>query len=414
MTAGYLAGEVAGSDWETLVRQRILEPLGMTTTNFSVSESQRSHDFALPYVEKDNVVRCVDFRIIDLVGPAGSINANVEDMTKWLLLQLNKGRHGNRQIVSEPQLVEMHRGHMVMSAPFIPLPENDGANYGLGWFIETYNGDTVVHHGGAIDGFLGQVAFLPRHNAGVVVQTNLGGSLAPFIIAYNALDRLRGREPSHLEPTVKKLHDEAVAALVKGKERSDAEKVEAACPSHELNAYVGNFDHPGYGRVTIDKNADGLTFGYNGELFPLVHYHYDVFHYEMRVVEVRIPVSFGTSIRGDVDRLWVALEPTMPAGEYSRAADDAQVSPDFLRQFVGEYEVLGRTALVSLEHEDTLLLTLPGQPRHELERYKENQFKIKGLDGYLVEFKTDAKGTVTQAIFVQPTGAFEAIKKAEQ
>ena len=128
-------------------------------------------------------------------------------------------------------------------------------------------------------GSWGRSPFYPKHNAGVVVQTNLGGSLVPFIIAYNALDRLRGREPSELEPTVKKVHDEALAALAKGKERSDTEQVEGAGPSHDLDAYVGNFDHPGYGRVTIGRNEDGLTFGYNGEIFPLVHYHYDVFHY---------------------------------------------------------------------------------------------------------------------------------------
>ena len=129
------------------------------------------------------------------------------------------------------------------------------------------------------------------------------------------------------------------------------------------------------------------------------------------MVEVRIPVSFGTSIRGDIDRLWVALEPTMPAGEYSRACRRHGGEPDFLKRFVGEYEVLGRMALVSLEHEETLILTLPAQPRHELERFRENQFKIRGLDGYLVEFKTVADGTVTQATFVQPTGVFEAVKK---
>jgi CubicO group peptidase (beta-lactamase class C family) len=191
LTAGYLAGEIAGNDWETLVRERIFEPLGMNSANFSVTESQETDDFALPYVEKDGGVRQVDFRNIDLVGPAGSINANVEDMTKWLLLHPNRGKHGDRQIVSDPQMAEMHRAHMAMSAPFIPLDENDGASYGLGWFIETYNGDRLDHHGGAIDGFLGQVAFIPKHNFGVVVQTNLRGSLVPFIIAYNALDRLR-------------------------------------------------------------------------------------------------------------------------------------------------------------------------------------------------------------------------------
>jgi hypothetical protein len=215
-----------------------------------------------------------------------------------------------------------------------------------------------------------------------------------------------------LEPMVRTVHDEALAALTKGKERRAAEKVEGAGPSHDLGAYAGNFDHPGYGRITIGRNEDGLTFGYNGEVFSLAHYHYDIFEYEMTVVEVRIPVSFGTGIRGDIDRLWVGLEPRMPAGEYTRAADNTKVGPKFFKRFVGEYEVLGRLAVVSLEHDDTLILTLPGQPRHELDPYQRNQFKIKGLDGYLVEFKTETDGNVTHAIFVQPVGVFEATKKS--
>src|SRR5579885_1593422 len=35
MTAGYLAGEVAGQSWEDLVQKRLFDPLGMTSSNFS-------------------------------------------------------------------------------------------------------------------------------------------------------------------------------------------------------------------------------------------------------------------------------------------------------------------------------------------------------------------------------------------
>ncbi len=411
LTAGYLAGELAGSDWETAVRERIFGPLGMTNSNFSVSTSQLSDDFALPYVEKDDEVREMPFRNIDLVGPAGSINSNVEDMTKWLMLQLNKGKWGDKQLVSEAQIAEMHKGHMQMPATYYPLEENSHPAYGLAWFIENYNGDTMVHHGGAIDGFLGLVAFLPKHNLGVVVQTNLSGNPVPFIVTYNVLDRLRGRKPSDTDATIRKVYDEAKAAMKKGKEKSQESRVEGAKPSHALEDYVGQYENPGYGIVTIGRNDDGLTYTYHDETFPLQHYHYDIFEWEMRSFEVRFPVSFGTGLKGDVDRLSLALEPTMAPSEFTRVADQSMRERSFLERFVGEYEIMGRPLTVSLEGEHSLIVNVPGQPAHELNPFRGTEFKIKGLSGYFLEFKEDASGNVTGVMFTQPGGSFEATKR---
>jgi CubicO group peptidase (beta-lactamase class C family) len=52
MTAGYLAGQVAGQSWEDLVQKRFFDPLDMTSSNFSVIISQQTPDFALPYREE--------------------------------------------------------------------------------------------------------------------------------------------------------------------------------------------------------------------------------------------------------------------------------------------------------------------------------------------------------------------------
>ncbi|MFQ6032023.1 MAG: serine hydrolase domain-containing protein, partial [Candidatus Zixiibacteriota bacterium] len=73
MTAGYMVGKIAGKTWEEFVRERILEPLGMEESNFSVEDSKKAPDFALPYF-KDKQERVIEipFRNIDNVGPAGS------------------------------------------------------------------------------------------------------------------------------------------------------------------------------------------------------------------------------------------------------------------------------------------------------------------------------------------------------
>src|ERR1035437_1552134 len=63
MTAGYLGGVLNGTDWETAVRQRVLTPLGMTNTNFSVLDSQKSYDFAQPYRKAKEEVKLIPFYV---------------------------------------------------------------------------------------------------------------------------------------------------------------------------------------------------------------------------------------------------------------------------------------------------------------------------------------------------------------
>jgi CubicO group peptidase (beta-lactamase class C family) len=113
MTAGYLVGQVAGATWEEFVRGRILTPLGMQSTNFSVTDSQKSADFASPYQNTKDVVKEIPFHNIDQIAPAGSINSNVEDMAQYLLFHLSKGKHGDARLLSENNASQMQTPQMV-------------------------------------------------------------------------------------------------------------------------------------------------------------------------------------------------------------------------------------------------------------------------------------------------------------
>src|ERR1700687_1609891 len=81
MTAGYLGGMLNGTDWEMAVQQRVLLPLGMTNTKFSVLDSQKNTDFAQPYRKTKEEVKLIPFYVQGAVGPAGEINTTAEDIT---------------------------------------------------------------------------------------------------------------------------------------------------------------------------------------------------------------------------------------------------------------------------------------------------------------------------------------------
>ena len=101
MTAGYLIGKVSGESWEDFVRQRIFKPLQMNSSNSSVVDSQKSPDFAHPYRkdEHSGAVSEIPFHVMSAIGPAGSINSNVDDMARYAIFQLGKGKIGDRQLV---------------------------------------------------------------------------------------------------------------------------------------------------------------------------------------------------------------------------------------------------------------------------------------------------------------------------
>lgn len=194
MAAGHIAGRVAGESWEALIRERILEPLGMRRTNLSVTTLQRDDDFAYPYEARGDEVVRVPFRSLDAIGPAGSINSSVEEMLRYLRFRLALGEWQGSRLLSATSALEMETPHTAI--PQIPgYPEVGYASYGLGVMLTTYRGHRMVTHNGGIDGFASTMAWLPDDSIAVVVLTNLTGNPLPAIVGNRLLDRLLGLPP---------------------------------------------------------------------------------------------------------------------------------------------------------------------------------------------------------------------------
>ena len=163
--AGYCIELITGKTWEEFVREKIFHSLEMTGSFFSFEESIKYSDFALPYASREGEIKMLGFRDLSNIGPAGSIQSTITDMTKWILFNLQKGKWGERQILSEASIHLIHSPQMVIPAP-IQDDELLHSCYGMGWAINPYRGHLMIHHGGGIDGFSSYVCFLPRDNIG--------------------------------------------------------------------------------------------------------------------------------------------------------------------------------------------------------------------------------------------------------
>ncbi len=410
MTAGYLVEQVSGMTWEKFIESQIFYPLGMTDSNFSVEDSKQAPDHALPYELKDKEVTAVPFRNIDTIGPAGSINSHVTDMANWVLLNLSKGKFGEQAIVSEASLRETHSPQMI-SGRSLRYDETFYSLYGMGWGMTSYRGHVLLSHGGGIDGFSALVSLMPRDGMGLVVLTNLGGNPAPQAVMYQVYDRLLELEPVDWNGRFLKQREEGEKEAAQAEEKEDVDRVSGTSPSLALEAYAGDYTHPGYGVLKVAHEGDSLAATFNAIVHQLEHYHYDVFKMENELLGQTFKVAFALDLKGNAESISVPIEPAVEPIVFKRMPEEKMRERAFLEQFTGEYQMEQVTFTFHLKKGDTLFVQVPGQPEYELVPYKGTQFTLKGLAGVSIEFIRDEAGEVTEAKITQPEGVFTAKKK---
>jgi CubicO group peptidase (beta-lactamase class C family) len=333
MTMGYLEGQVANSSWEDLVRTRIFQPLDMPKSNFSVDDSQKSSDFAEPYSRKKDVVSRVPFKNISAIGPAGSINSSINEMSHYVILHLGDGTYSGKRIVSQNNLKLVHTGQTAMTSlpEFFTQSGLGPMTYAMGWVDTTFRGHHMVWHNGGIDGFHSLLTMLPEDNIGVVILSNLAENTALEAVAYSAFDRLLGIS---LDPWL----DRYQAMREKAKKAADdsaKNKVSAAKSgtqvSHPLADFAGEYVNSGYGTVKIVQSGDTLTISLN-EMgpYPFARLHYDIFEIPEKSDSIAAGTKgqFSMNWNGEIDRLAMALEPTLEDVIFTRAPE--KISKDAL------------------------------------------------------------------------------------
>ncbi|HXF43806.1 MAG TPA: serine hydrolase, partial [Pyrinomonadaceae bacterium] len=310
LAAGQIIPSVTKTSWDDFVKERIFTPLNMNSTSTSIKSLANSPNVASPHSKFDDKVVAIPWRAIDNIGPAGSINSNVVDMAQWLRLNLASGKFNGKQLISNANIKEMQTPQMVIrpeGAMAILYPQAHFLNYGLGWFLSDYSGRKLVEHGGSIDGMRSLVAMLPEENLGVVILTNLSGSVVSMPIAYRIFDAYLKLPPrdwsSEMLKSVKAQQQQAQAAL---KKIEDA-RVKDTKPSLALEKYAGTYADEMYGTATV-KTENGKLVLMRGSNFvgDLEHWNYDVFRVTWRDRQLgKGFVSFRLNRQGVVDILTI-------------------------------------------------------------------------------------------------------------
>ncbi|MFN2399372.1 MAG: serine hydrolase [Gemmatimonadaceae bacterium] len=424
LAAGQVVAQVSGKSWDDFVRERIFTPLGMTSSNTSVTALTGMTDVASPQNKIDDTLRVVSYRNIDNIGPAGSINSNVIDMAKWIRFQLDSGKVAGKTVLSTSSFLETHAPHTIIrnEGPSRAVnPFTHFQTYGLGWFLEDYRGREVVHHGGNIDGMSALVGMLPEEDVGVVILSNAGGSPLPGVIMRKVFDMHLKAPPRDWSAEVMKIVKPLQAQAKATEKKQEDSRVKGTKPSLALDKYAGTYLDSLYGEMKLKLEKGNLVMS-SGPAFTadLEHWHYDTFRAKWRDRSLgKTMVTFSLNAGGNV----VGFRPEGGPGavaeetpDYKRIAEPAdtskvaQLAEADLKKFVGDWESKAPPITVSVELiAGTLKLTVPGQPLYTLEPVTPTRFRLTGPPGlppgFFVQFDSAATMTLEQPA-PQPTMKF--------
>ena len=181
LTAGEIIPKVTGKSWGDFVTENIFKPLGMNNSLAMSKDIKTAANKALAHTVVMGELKIIPYGNIDNLAPAGSISSSVNDMSKWVMMQLNNGKLDARpddpfgrgkQIIPESAIRQTRTPHSILGNGGHMFNKAHFALYGLGWFLEEYAGRKVVAHTGGVNGFVTSVCLVPEEKLGIIVLTN--------------------------------------------------------------------------------------------------------------------------------------------------------------------------------------------------------------------------------------------------
>jgi CubicO group peptidase (beta-lactamase class C family) len=413
--AGYIIELKSGKTWEDFVRERILQPLEMTSTGYSIAAMTNAPDFGVPFTEKRDsreIYRIPYYEDIAGVGPCGALISSVEEMSHWLKALMNEGKYNGKQVLPPAVLA-------ATLAPAIALPNSEGetrgfwemlnAAYGMGRYTASYRGHLMTMHGGDLPGFHSQVSFLPQDQIGVIVLV-IGDHCASLrnTVGFNIYERLLGLSLTPWSERRFEIYHKSKEADTQARAKAGSQQVSGTKPSHPLQGYVGEYENPAYGILKIALKAGNLQFDFHKTRLPLAHFHYDRFDTPDDELNGKWSVNFSINPQGDVDKATMSLDEA--EATFVRKPDTLE--PKILASLAGAYTTAtGSKFHVVFKEDGNLYMVSPGQPEQKFLPYRGLKFHVREFSDVTFEFLME-NGGASGLKEVSPSG--EYINKREE
>jgi CubicO group peptidase (beta-lactamase class C family) len=203
---GAMVAEVSGMSYAAYMRQHVFTPLRMKDS-FASQAPARADGLAQGHRWLFGLLRPNDYYNPSGV-PSGYLASSAEDMSHFLIAELNGGRYAGTRVLSAAGIATTQRP---------AVPTGGDFSYAMGWQVGSLGGVPAVYHPGAVYNFETLAFIEPSTDRGAVVLINAQGLLAinAFTSIQNGVARmLAGQEPEPSSPTVPQLYLIADTVLV--------------------------------------------------------------------------------------------------------------------------------------------------------------------------------------------------------
>jgi len=264
IVAGEVVKRVSGQSWEEFAESRIMKPLGMNESAASFRRIKDLTNIIDAHVMVDGRLKVVPKQEAKRHNSVGGIYSNVSDMSKWVILQLNSGRHGSsagEKIFSVEAHREMWTPQTVKTVSTSGSYRSNFAFYGLGWNLTDVNGYLQVYHTGSHAGIETRVTMLPELSLGIIVFTNQQVPEAHEAITNSIIDGYLGiRGNDH----IMKLREKVGRAQAMARKITDEiwatveEKRKESSPGPGTGSFAGTYSDAWFGDIIISAEDGRL------------------------------------------------------------------------------------------------------------------------------------------------------------
>lgn len=256
--AGFLGGHVVypelelGAGYDKAMQALVFDPLVMTATTHDFAKAQKGNVATAHAPDIDGKPALAEARInlsIVPVRPAGGAWSSVNDVMKYVIMELGEGKLPDGQSYISKDALFARRAPQVVVGTDI--------TYGMGLGVNTQYGTPVVHHGGAMTGFHSDMMWLPEHGVGAVILTNGDpGWLVRSVFRRKLLEVLfdgNAEADGQIAATAKSFFDEMAA---------ERKLLTVPADASEAGKLAARYAHAAVGEIVVGKKGAATIFDF--------------------------------------------------------------------------------------------------------------------------------------------------------
>ncbi|MFN3693522.1 MAG: serine hydrolase domain-containing protein [Ignavibacterium sp.] len=273
--AGKVIEKVSGLSWGDFIKEKIFKPLEMKRSVPLSVDFMKADNIAKPHTLVEGKMSVIPIQNIDNLAPCGSIGSSINDLSNWLIAQLDSGKYNTESVIPFSAIQKTRQLLSIERRVRHPYNKTHYSLYGMGWAFQDYEGREIVMHTGGVNGFVTSVTLVPEEKLGIVVLTNTDQNAFFQSLKWEILDAYLGLPYRNYDSTF-------YAAFLKRQEQNkkwlkevrDSVALDLE-PELDLSEFEGKYLHDVYGfaEIKIVTDKTNVELKHKPELELTLEHH---------------------------------------------------------------------------------------------------------------------------------------------